>query len=93
MAKAIQYLEPNALQRLFIDNCGMTGNQLNVLLVALMNRPTFRSIVYSMNSLNDQSIISLNQMLVRKPPLQELKLIDCNLRSTQIETIMDELIA
>lgn len=93
LAGAIPYVDNNALQRLFIDNCGMTGDQLVCILKALEKLPCVRSLIYTRNSLSNAAINGLNTLLKRKPPfnLQELKLIDCNMKSGQIEALMTQL--
>lgn len=51
LTKAIPLLE-NKLQKVFFDNCGMTGNQFASIVAALDSLKIFRSIVYRMGQLN-----------------------------------------
>ena len=71
----------------------MTGDQLAWILKALEKLPCFRSIIYTRNTLSNAAINGLNTLLMRKPPfnLQELKLIDCNMKCGQIEALMTQL--
>lgn len=69
LVSAIPFIEENSLQRLFLDNCGITGDEFAAILDACQVHKVFRSIIYRMNGVSEKCIHSLTPFLNRRPPV------------------------
>lgn len=94
MAQACEVLDFRIVNRLLLNNCGISGDQFAEILKGLKKLRDFKSLVYIKNSINSASLTALKPLLEKRLPyhLQELKLIDCKIQAAQICQLMDDLL-
>ena len=83
MAQACEVLDFRIVNRLLLNNCGISGDQFAEILQGLKKLRDFKSLVYIKNSINSASLTALKPLLEKRLPyhLQELKLIDCKIQA------------
>ena len=94
MADACENLDPHIVNRMFFNNCGLSGDQMAILLDGFATMRDLKALIYKNNTLNALSIEKLSPLLDRRAPnhLQELQIIDCKMTPTLVELFMDQLI-
>lgn len=79
------------MNRILLNNCGINGNKLAIVLEGLANIKDFKSIIYKQNELNSLAIAKLESLFLKQLPnhLAELQIIDCKINSAMIEQLCD----
>ena len=93
LAVACQFFDPKLVNRILFSNCGINGDQFAMILEGLAKLSDFKSIVYKMNGINQRSIENLGPLLRKRLPhhLEELKIIDCKMSGSLIESLLKHL--
>ena len=75
------------MNRVLLNNCGLTGNKFATILEGLTLIKDFKSIIYKRNEVNALSIERLAPLLQKNVPfnLAEIQIIDCKIHCVQIE--------
>ena len=78
------------MNRILFSNCGVNGDQFAMILEGLAKLNDFKAIIYKMNGINQKSIDSLGPLLSKRLPhhLEELKIIDCKMSGSLIESLI-----
>ena len=94
LAEACEFLDPKIVNRFLFNNCGITGDQLAVILEGAAKMKDFKALIYKMNSINTLAIEKMMPVIQKPIPnhLEELSLIDCKMTATQVGQLMDGLI-
>ena len=79
---------------MLFNNCGITGDQLAVILEGAAKMKDFKALIYKMNLISSLAIEKLIPVIQKPIPnhLEELSIIDCKMNATQVEQLMDGLI-
>lgn len=79
LAKACQFFDSRVINRVLFNNCGIDGYEFADILRGLNEIRDFKSIIYKMNLINEQSLAQLKPLLEKRLPnhLNEIKIIDC----------------
>ena len=79
---------------MLFNNCGLTGEQLCVILDGAAKMRDFKALTYKQNQLNLEAIQKLTPLLNKVAPnhLEEISLIDCKMTPTMIEQMMELLL-
>lgn len=93
LAEACKFLDHKVVNRLLLQNCGITGDQVAKILEGVLHLKDFKAFIYKQNAFNLASIDHLKPILHRDAPFhfEELVLIDCNLRGAVLENLLDTL--
>lgn len=94
LAKSCEVLDCKIVNRIFLSNCGITGDLLAQIIDGMVKLRDFKSLIYKQNSINQRSLDSLMPVFMRRIPhhMEELKLIDCKVSPTLIIKLMDTLL-
>jgi Ran GTPase-activating protein (RanGAP) involved in mRNA processing and transport len=94
LAQACSMFNHTIVNRILLSNCGISGDQFALILEGIKSLKDFKSIVYRMNAVNQASIDSMKPLYQNRYPyhLEELKLIDCKITTTCLESLIDNLI-
>ena len=86
LAAACELFDHRVVNRVLFNNCGITGDQLAMMLEGLCQLQDFKSIIYKMNTVNSSALQKLEPAFEKRIPhhLEELKLIDCKINATLI---------
>ena len=94
LSDACENLDPSIVNRMLFNNCGLSGEQMAVLLDGFAKMVDLKALIYKNNSLNALSIEKLSPLLDRRAPnhLLELQIVDCKMTPTLVELLMDQLL-
>ena len=94
LAEACQFLDHRVVNRMLFKNCGISGENLSLILEGATKMKDFKALIYKANSLNFEAVDRLAPLLQRKMPLhlEELSLIDCKIGPTLTEHLMNVLL-
>lgn len=84
LAEACEFLDCSIVNRMLFNNCGITGDQLAVILEGAAKMKDFKALIYKMNAINALAIEKMIPV-IRKPipnHLEELSIIDCKMTAT-----------
>ena len=56
LAEACEHLDVQIVNRMLFSNCGLTGDQLALILAGIAKMKDFKALIYCKNTLNSQSI-------------------------------------
>lgn len=78
MALACQNFDSNVVNKVLLNNCGISGSQFAEIMGGLSRTEDCKSIVYIKNELDRECLPQLESLLARDYPrhLDELKLVD-----------------
>ena len=78
---------------MLFNNCGISGDQLAIILDGVAKMRDFKALIYRMSSVNALAIEKLGPIFRHPIPhhMEELQLVDCKLGATLIEQLMDSL--
>ena len=81
LASACEVLDFRIVNRLLLNNCGITGDQFAEILSGMVKLRDFKSLIYKQNMINSDSILALKPIFAKRLPnqLEELKIIDCKM--------------
>ena len=81
------------MNRIFLQNNGITGDQLATILQGAMHLTDFKALIYKHNVINQAAVDMLEPILQRYAPfhLEELVLIDCKIGGTVLESLLEHL--
>ena len=91
IASACPLFDHSVVNRFLFSNCGLSGDQFAIVLQGAKNMKDFKSVIYKRDSININSIMSLKPLFARRIPyhMEELKLIDCKISSSDLEILLD----
>lgn len=91
IAQACQYFDHRFVNRIFFSNSGIDDLEFSEILEGLKHLKDFKSIIYRANVFAELSIAKLEPLLLKRIPnhLQELKLIDCQMLSSNVNKLLD----
>lgn len=78
LAKSLGLLDSSKVNRILLNNCGITGKDFAHILEGLNHLQDFKSLVYKANGFTQETLEALRPFLYRRVPyhLEELRLID-----------------
>jgi len=93
LASAISLIDNKRINRILLDNNGVTGKQFAEILRGLQSVPDLKSVCYRQNQLTHESIQELKPFFLRRVPyhLQEVKLVDLKISSQCCEALIEAL--
>lgn len=93
LASAISLIDNKRINRIFLDNNGVTGKQFAEILRGLQSVPDLKSVCYRQNQLTQESIQALRPFFLRWVPyqLQELRLVDVKISPQNCEALIEAL--
>ena len=79
---------------MLFSNCGLSGDQLAVILEGIAKIKDFKALIYKHSALNTLSIEKLTALVLKPIPnhLEQLSLVDNNMSAGTVECLMDTLI-
>ena len=95
IAEACQFIDHKRMNRVLLNNCGITGNKMATIVEGLTLIKDFKSIIYKHNELNALAVAKMEPLLLKYVPnnLSELQIIDCKIHTSTIEKLMELMIA
>ena len=83
------------MNRILVNNCGMTGDSLAQILIGVTKLVDFKALTYKQGMINQLAIERLVPIMVRPVPnhFEELSLIDVRISPTLIEKLMGLLLS
>ena len=90
LVAACEFLDHRIVNRLLLNNCGVTGDQFAEIINGISKLRDFKSLIYKQNTINLNSINALVPVFQRRLPchMDELKLIDCKVSPKLISLLM-----
>lgn len=94
IAEACQYIDHKRMNRVLFNNCGITGNNMAIILDGLAKVKDFKSIIYKHNELNSLAVAKLEAIFLKFIPnqLMDLQIVDCKIHCSTIEQLLDLMI-
>ena len=94
LADACEYLDNKIVNRMLFSNCGISGDQLAVILEGINKIKDFKALIYKYSALNTLAIEKLTALILKPIPnhLEQLSLVDNNMSPGTVECLMDTLI-
>lgn len=94
LASAIEFFDTRVVNRILLNNCGISGDSLALILDGILKLKDFKALVYKMNGINSAALNKINLLFERRLPhhLEELKIIDCKINQTLIQQLLDALL-
>ena len=94
LVAACEVLDFRLVNRLLLDNCGVTGDRFAEIRQGMGKMRDFKSLIYKHSSVNQASLDALKPILLKRIPhqLEELKLIDVKISPSMITFLMESLI-
>ena len=82
MALACEILDFRIVNRILLNNCGISGDQFAEILKGMSKLRDFKSLIYRQDAVNAASINALKPVFEKRLPhhLEEIKLIDCKIQ-------------
>ena len=93
LAEACEFLDNSIINRMLFNNCGISGDQLAIILEGVAKMKDFKALIYRLSPVNAASIKSMGPIFRHPIPnhMEELQLIDCKLGATLIIKLMKSL--
>ena len=93
LAAACEVLDYRLVNRLLLNNNGITGDQFAEILEGMSKLRDFKSLIYKCNTINLHSLDVLKPVLAKRLPynLEEIKLIDCKVSPGMISKLLESL--
>ena len=94
LAQACEVLDFRVVNRLLLNNCGISGDHFAEIIQGMSKLRDFKSLIYIKSAVNFASLAALKPVLEKRLPfnLEELKLIDCKISAAQIFKLMEDLL-
>ena len=82
LARACENFDEKVVNRIYLDNCGVSGREFKEILTGLANLKDCKSIIYHKNEFESNCLEELSRILSKRIPyhLDELKLVDLKIQ-------------
>ncbi len=90
LTEAWAHLDSNKVNRMLLNNCGLSADELAQIIGAFSHMQDFKSLTVKQETFNEQCILNLNEVMKHRVPwhLQDLSIIDCRISPNLIGQLM-----